>query len=150
MFPHICSFTTGSASHLLLIYPTTCFQRCLNTCRLRSHALQIFVDTFQGHYKDSTEPGTRDCRWFAAVYFLARITVLFIIFGYSKNVMCFALTGLSTILLGIVMILIQPYKSVKANKFHTTLPFIMAFMLFLVTLLDEAKVKSRRMIRLIN
>ena len=64
--------------------------------------------------------------------------------------MCFALTGLSLILLGIVMILMQPYKSVKANKFHTTLPFIMAFMLFLVTLLDEAKVKSRRMIRLIN
>ena len=66
---------------LLLIYPTTCFQRCLNTCRLRSHALQVFVDTFQGHYKDGTEPGTRDCRWFAAVYFLARIIIFYIIFA---------------------------------------------------------------------
>ena len=135
---------------LLLIYPTTCFQRCLNICRLRSHALQVFVDTFQGHYKDGTEPGTRDCRWFAAVYFLARIIIFYIIFGYFKNVMCFALTGLSLILLGIVMILIQPYKSVKANKFHTTLLFVMAFSCFLVTLFDEAELKSREMIRLLN
>ena len=135
---------------LLLIYPTTCFQRCLNICRLRSHALQVFVDTFQGHYKDGTEPGTRDCRWFAAVYFLARIIAFYIIFGYSKNVTCFALTGLSLILLGIVMILIQPYKSVKANKFHTTLPFVTAFSCFLVTLFDEAELKSREMIRLLN
>ena len=136
---------------LLLIYPTTCFQRCLNTYRLRSHALQVFVDTFQGHYKDGTEPGTRDCRWFAAVYFLARIIILYIIFGYSKNVMCFALTGLSLILLGIAMnqILFQPYKSVKANKFHTTLPFITAFSCFLVIVFDEAEVNSRQMISLL-
>ena len=134
---------------LLLVYPTTCFQRCLNTCRLRSHALQVFVDTFQGHYKDGTEPGTRDCRWFAAVYFLARIIIFYIIFGYSKNVMCFVLAGLSLILLGIVMILMQPYKSVKANKFHTTLPFVMAFFCSLVTFFDEARVNSRRMISLL-
>ena len=63
--------------------------------------------------------------------------------------MCFALTGLSLILLGIVMILIQPYKSVKANKFHTTLPFVMAFLCSLVTFFDEARVNSRRMINLL-
>jgi hypothetical protein len=47
----------------------------LSICKLRSHALQIFIaiDAFQGHYKDGTEPGTRDCRWFAGIYFLGRI-----------------------------------------------------------------------------
>ena len=133
---------------LLIFYPMRCFQKYCCGCGIQKGIiLQIFVDTFQGHYKDGTEPGTRDRRWFAAVYFLARIIAFYIIFGYSKNVTCFALIGLSLILLGIVMILMQPYKSVKANKFHTTLPFVMAFSCFLVTLYDEAQVKSRRMIR---
>ena len=69
---------------LLLLYPMSFFQRCLSMCRLRSHTLHTFVDTFQGHYKNGIEPGTRDCRWFAAVYSLGRILILqYIIFGIT-------------------------------------------------------------------
>ena len=45
---------------LLLVYPMSCFpKRC---CGANNYALRIFVDAFQGHYKDGIEPGTWDCR----------------------------------------------------------------------------------------
>ena len=52
---------------LLLLYPMQCFQRCLGCCGVRWHALPIFIDAFQGCYKDGTN-GTWDCRYFAAVF----------------------------------------------------------------------------------
>ena len=54
---------------LLLLYPMRCFQQCLGCCGIRWHALPIFIDAFQGCYKDGTN-GTRDCRYFAAAFFL--------------------------------------------------------------------------------
>ena len=58
---------------VLALYPFQIFQRCLNRLPARWVViLNTIVDSFQGCYKDGTEPGTRDCRWFAAVFFLAR------------------------------------------------------------------------------
>ena len=59
---------------LLCLYPCRCFQRFLNVCHLRSQALHTFMDAFQGCYKDGTN-GTRDCRFFAAVYLITRVAV---------------------------------------------------------------------------
>ena len=39
---------------LLLLYPMRCFQRCLGCLGVRWHALPIFIDAFQGCYKDGT------------------------------------------------------------------------------------------------
>ena len=105
---------------LLFLYPMRFFQRCLSACRLRSHMLQTFVDAFQGHYKDGTEPGTRDCRWFAAVYSLGRIIILYIIFGITQDVLCYALAGISLLLIVLVTAMLQPYKSTKVNNYHTS------------------------------
>ena len=44
----------------------SCFQRYC--CRVNNHTLRTFVDAFQDHYKDGTEPGIRDCWWFAGIY----------------------------------------------------------------------------------
>ena len=129
----------------LLVYPTRCFQKYC--CGSRNQLLRTFADTFQGHYKDGTQPQTRDCRWFAAVYFLGRIVLLYFIFGVTQNRVCFVLAGLFLILLGIVMVLFQPYKSAKANTFHTVLPFFMAFSSLLITLLNESEVMSRPLIK---
>ena len=60
---------------LLVLYPCRCFQRCLNGCNIRCQALHTFMDVFQGSYKDGTN-GTRDCRWFAALYLMLRIALL--------------------------------------------------------------------------
>ena len=59
---------------LLCLYPCRCFQGLLNRCHLRSQALHMFMDAFQGCYKNGTN-GTRDCRYFAAIYLITRVAV---------------------------------------------------------------------------
>ena len=57
---------------LLSLYPFRCFQRFLNCCLPSIKcklALQIFMDTFHGCYRDST---THDHRHFAALYLAVR------------------------------------------------------------------------------
>ena len=128
---------------LLLLYPMSFFQKCLIPCRLRSHILHTFVDVFQGYYKDGTEPGTRDCQWFVAIYFLGRIIIFYMIFGISRNVLCFAQTGIFLIFLGVLMILLQPYKLKKLNIYHSILPLIMAVVTLSITVLNEIEIKAR-------
>ena len=57
---------------ILILYPFRWFQKILNVLPVRWHVLHTFMDSFQGCYKDGTEPGTRDCRWFASVFFIVR------------------------------------------------------------------------------
>ena len=65
---------------LLLLY------QCLNCCGIRWHALPIFIDAFQGSYKDVSN-GTRDCRYFAAAFFWFEFC--FISFLLSNQQHCF-------------------------------------------------------------
>ena len=56
------------------MYPFQCVQKCLSRYRLNRPALVAFMDAFQGCYKDGTN-GTRDLRFFSAVYLFARLWV---------------------------------------------------------------------------
>ena len=47
---------------LLRLHLCCCFQMILSICRLRCQVLDIFVDSFQGYYKNVTD-GIRDCRY---------------------------------------------------------------------------------------
>ena len=61
---------------LLFLYPSKIFRKCIRLCKLNCNALHIFMDTFQGCYKDGTNGTcTYDCRYFAGLYFLVRICV---------------------------------------------------------------------------
>ena len=57
---------------VLVLYPTQVFQRCLNCCGIRWHAVHAFADAFNGCYKDGTK-GTWDYRYFAGFYLFLRI-----------------------------------------------------------------------------
>ncbi len=48
------------------LYPFQFFQKFLYLIPINWHFLHAFVDSFQGCYKDGTEPGTFDCHWFSA------------------------------------------------------------------------------------
>ena len=61
---------------VVVLYPTRVFQKCLNCCRIRWHAVHAFADAFNGCYKDGTN-GTWDYRYFAGFYLLARILYFF-------------------------------------------------------------------------
>ena len=128
---------------LLIFYPMSCFQKyCYGA---NSYALRTFVDAFQGHYKDGTEPGTCDRRWFAGIYFLGRILVLYIIYGAVKNIVCYTLAGFSLMIIGMLIILLQPFKSSKVNKYHALLLLIMAIGYICITLKDQVESKARWM-----
>ena len=61
---------------LLILYPTRLFRRCVSCCGFRRwHALHMFVESFQGQYKDGTN-GTCDFRMLSASFLLLRILVL--------------------------------------------------------------------------
>jgi len=93
---------------LLLLYPMRFFQRCLGCCGVRWHALHIFIDAFQGYYKDGTN-GTRGCRYFATALIICRI-VLLLIFAFSPTALFYGVAAL--VFMGLVMaiVIMQPYK----------------------------------------
>jgi len=94
---------------LLLLFPLQYFKQCLSTCRLRWHGLHIFVDAFQGCYKNGTVAGTRDCRYFAAVYLIARIALL-IVYAATQSGLFFEVGLLILIALAVSVAIIQPYR----------------------------------------
>ena len=99
---------------LLLLYPFRCFQVLLSTLRLRSQMLQAVMDSFQGYYKDGTEEGTRDFRWFSAVPLLVCYTFIGVNNATQDGTfypIASAITALVTILIAVV----QPYKKTYAN-----------------------------------
>ena len=104
---------------LLCLYPCRCFQRFLNRYHLSSPALHTFMDIFQGSFKDGTN-GTRDCRYFAAVYLIARV-VLYLSVGIS--IVTFNTSMVSSVLLFLIVLLalFQPYKESLYNKLNICL-----------------------------
>ena len=109
---------------ILLLYPTTAFQRCIShCCRRRWLALDAFVDAFQGQYKDGTS-GTPDWRCFSGLYLIFRIlTIVTNVLPNMKyrtvyRVVCFTSASL-------FFGLLQPYKESWVNNLDS-----IAFMLF--------------------
>ena len=111
---------------LLTVYPCRCFQRILARCNLRSHALHIFMDAFQGCYKNGTN-GTRDCRWFSTVYLWVRL--LFLIVGsITYTDICLTIGATISLSVALMISVLQPYKSRAYNIVDTALIHVLAFM----------------------
>ena len=72
-----------SPTILLILYPTRLFRRCVSCCGFRRwHALHMFVESFQGQYKDGTN-GTRDFRMLSASFLILRILILASFHNYT-------------------------------------------------------------------
>ena len=95
---------------LLLLYPFRWFQKLLNVFPFRWYILHTFMDSFYGHYKNGTEPGTCDCRWFASLFYIIRFLLL-LIGLFTLNVMFFAYGSMCLILFAIFMLNIRPFKT---------------------------------------
>ena len=104
---------------LLILYPLSCSQKCLNYCKLNHHVLRTFTDTFQGSFKDGTN-GTRDCRYFAAFFLIIRI-VAFALFIFSSAGYFFLLAALMYTAFVVLIATIRPYKKDVHNKIDTFL-----------------------------
>ena len=124
---------------LLLVYPLGCFQRCLGC---RNLALNTFVECFQGYFKDGTEPETCDCRWVSAVYFIVKILFVFLLNGVARNVLCYTLTGISVTVLGIIIMIVRPYKAPHSryNTVDAALLFVMSMWCASIVFVYQAQI----------
>ena len=93
---------------LLILYPMRCFQKCLSHFNLRCRVLHVFMDAFQGCYKDGTD-GTCDCRYFAAVCQLLKITLSA---GYvvTFSALFYGIGAFILLLYVMLIVIVQPYK----------------------------------------
>ena len=114
---------------ILMIYPFRWFQKILNVLPVRWHVLHTFMDSFQGCYKDGTEPGIRDCRWFASVFFIFRCTA-FLVAIFDTGSSYLPIASISSATFALSLIVIQPFK---ANFSHySTINAIYMILLALV------------------
>ncbi|XP_064396106.1 uncharacterized protein LOC135343084 [Halichondria panicea] len=100
---------------LLLIYQFRWFQRLLSCLKLRHQLLQEVMESFQSCFKNGIEPGTKDLRWFAAVFYIARyINIMLYSSMLDSSYFTFAIVLI--FLFMVIMALIQPYKDPNHTK----------------------------------
>ena len=96
---------------LLIAYPTKLFRRCVSCCGFRrGHALHMFVESFQGEYKDGTN-GTRDFRMVSASFLVLRILTMT---SYLATVCFFHKHSLAAISAGVQCIMFAVASSFYA------------------------------------
>ena len=112
---------------LLTLYPFRWFQKFLNLFPARWYVLHTFMDSFQGCYNDGTEPGTRDYRWCASIFFIVRYLLFFI--GISTfNSTYFPIATIVLIIIALLLIILQPFKpsARKLTEVHTMFILLLA------------------------
>ena len=95
---------------LLLLYPMKWFQSFLNRFKLSHIVLHTFVESLTGYYKDGTEPGTKDCRYFASLFLLLRI-LFYVALGLTENISSVIIYSSACIFFTILFIICKPYKA---------------------------------------
>ena len=128
---------------IFILYPFQFFQNFLSYFPFNWHYLHAFVDSFQGCYKDGTEPGTLDYRWFSTLIHLIRL-LFFILYGMTLSMM-FCIYGLIAFLtLSIVAINIQPYKKIayRYSIMDTVFYILLSLMFIAIISRDVAKLSS--------
>ena len=139
-FPHIVyAIPTLLIAVLLVIFPIILlffyqyqwFQKLLHHLRLRSLALNTFVDAFQGCYNDGTN-GTPDCRYFSALQLVLRLTLPLTVFFTKDPLLSVFLCSIALGFYITAFVLMKPYKEDIYNK--TDIPVLMLLLLFSVDL----------------
>lgn len=118
---------------LMFVYPLKIVQKCIGklNCKRCFQSLRIFVDAFQGSFKDRTN-GTRDCRFFSGLYFVFRI-ILILIYGVVDAVPVQYLSTISLLLAAILLLaLVRPYK----NDYYNKVDIAIFVLMLLIHLLD--------------
>ena len=129
---------------LLLLYPMKWFQRLLNRLNLSHLVLHTFVDSFAGCYKDGTEPGTRDCRYFAALFLFIRI-LYYVTYQATLTASFYGWAGL-LFAIHTVFIVAQPYKYTYSNynRVSTTMFVLLTAVMIVLSNANIAMIKDHQ------
>ena len=121
----------------LCIYPTQICRRVFFCCKMRCQVLKLFVETFQGHYKDGTN-ATRDYRAASSLVFILRIFAMASLYSLDSR----SNRGNSSLILILIYILIvvslfyailRPCKKAYMNNFESILYGYTALSILFVT-----------------
>ena len=93
---------------MLILYPMKWFQNTLNRCHLNSPALRVFMECFQGNFRDRADGGW-ECRYFSAVYPSFRIGES-IVYSLTRSNVFFQLMTLGIVLTTACILVYRPYK----------------------------------------
>ena len=103
---------------LMLLYS---FRRTSSLLNYLSSGVQLtlfpFMDNILGCYKDGTN-GTQNCRYFGVLHHVA-LMVIFVIFLWVKSIFLIGVMAAICIVMGMLVAVIQPYKS-KAHNIAST------------------------------
>ena len=131
----MCLFFVILPVTTLVLYPFTFFQRFLNLFPGRFLIFMgTFMDAFQGCYKDETEQGTHDCRWFSSAYFLSHFLFL-ILYEFMPNDVFFVMAAIILLNLSLLIMVVQPFKSSLAHYNLLNTVFAQFFAMFCIVFL---------------
>ena len=117
----MCLFFVILPVTTLALYPFKFFQRTLNLFPGRWYILHTFMDAFQGCYKNGTQSGTRDCRWFSSAHFICCF-LLSIQYAFTFNIISLVIGALILMIFAILIMTVKPYKpSLNHLNFINTL-----------------------------
>ena len=101
---------------LLCLYPLRSFQRCLNCCNCTFQTLHIFMDNFQGLYKNRTN-AARDYRYFAGGN-LILMAAVFLSLVFQMLFLQFWATFLILLVYLVIFSICRPFRKEKHNNLH--------------------------------
>jgi hypothetical protein len=113
---------------LLFLYPCGFFQKFLNKIKCNFVALRIFMDVFQGSYKNGTN-GTRDYRFFSGVFFFTRFILIanFVVLNCAFILM---VSGVIITALGFSVAILRPQRTYSHYILDCFICMIFTFALF--------------------
>jgi len=96
---------------LLIVYPFKNFQHCLNLLPSKWQlVIRLVLDSAQGCYKNGTELGSGDWRWYASVPYLLRLALLTLLPLSIDFAALPALLVISLVLFILLNIIMEPFK----------------------------------------
>lgn len=116
---------------ILMFYPFSCFHKILSVFPGRWYILHTFVNSFYGCYKDGTEPGSRDYRWFASVFFITRV-FQYLIYTVTDTIVLAILVSLTLVIHTILLITLQPFLPSCSHYNVINIVFLQFLMAILV------------------
>ena len=108
---------------VLFLYQLAWFQKILSFLPHKLHFLCTFIDTYQSSFKNGSEPGGRDCRWFSGMHLLV-ILAVFITFTLSPSALFFPFASILLLILNMMLVIVQPYKQNLSCADMTFITFI--------------------------
>ena len=119
---------------LLILYPTKLFRKCVSCFEFRRwHALYIFVESFQGQFKNGTN-GTLDFRMVSASFLILRILILFLFINHHRSTFHTAELQVFLFLCASCFHAItRPYKLNINNNIDIVILFLLGVLIFVTS-----------------